>query len=54
METTYTSMQHPGHMPGAFWKIDDVDKRGKTMNPDVYWLQGLKPLGVYRKTRQSE
>ena len=21
---------------------------------DVYWLQGLKPLGAYRKTRQSE
>lgn len=25
MKTTYTRMQHPGHMPGAFWKIDDVD-----------------------------
>ena len=25
MKTTYTRTQHPGHMPGAFWKIDDVD-----------------------------
>lgn len=25
MKTTYTSMQHPAQMPGAFWKIDDID-----------------------------
>lgn len=25
MKTTYTSMQHPGQMPGAYWKIDDID-----------------------------